>query len=71
VNFNTDVFFQRAQRDGKSLIDIRNDIAHGNIAHDDREYVRKNEEALDKFQPSSREFVVRVAVAAAQGKLNP
>jgi hypothetical protein len=70
VDFDVEVFFQRAQRDGKSLIDIRNDIAHGNIAHDDREYIRTNQEALDKFQPSSREFVVRVSIAAAQGKLN-
>jgi hypothetical protein len=71
VGFDTDVFFQRARRDGKRLIDIRNDIAHGNIDHDDREYVKANQEVLDRFQPSSREFVVRVAIAAAQGVLNP
>jgi hypothetical protein len=70
VDFDTDVFFQRAQRDGKSLLDIRNDIGHGNTAHDDREYLKANREALDKFQPHSREFVVRVALAAAQGKLD-
>lgn len=69
VDFDADVFFTRAQRDGKSLVDIRNDIAHGNIARDDRSYLEANREAIEKFRPATAEFVHRVAVALATGRI--
>jgi hypothetical protein len=69
IDFDSDVFFQRSTKDAKSILDIRNDIAHGNVANDDRAYAASHRSVLDKYQRQTQEFVIRVAVAAAKDVL--
>lgn len=64
IAFNTDPLFQRPEKDLKSLYEIRNDIAHGNIAHDDRSYLDRHNNQLKQFQPMTREFIIKIAGAA-------
>jgi hypothetical protein len=69
IDFDSDTFFKRRGRDRKSVLDVRNDIAHGNVPNNDRSYAEMNREILDRCQRQTQEFVVRVALAAGRGVL--
>ena len=69
INFDADVFFGKKSKDAKNLIEIRNDIAHGNVSNDDRVYADTYHQELQKYSDTTRDFVIRVAVAAAKGEL--
>lgn len=69
VDFDSDVFFSKP-RDGKNIYEVRNDIAHGNVANDDRMYADQHKAILEKYSDQTRDFVIRVVIAAAQGKLS-
>lgn len=69
IDFDSEVFFARETKDAKSILDIRNDIAHGNVANDDRVYAASHRGVLQKYQSQTQQFVLRVVAAAAAGSL--
>lgn len=53
-----------APKGDKSLYQIRNDIAHGNVSHSDRTYISRHSKQLERFPEAARDFVVGVAQRA-------
>jgi hypothetical protein len=63
IDFDTNVFFQRPNRgSGLSMLGIRNDIAHGNVARGDIAFAESNAAQLEEFPKATREFVLRAIV---------
>ena len=65
IDFDTDVLFTKKQR-GQESNRNQNDIAHGNVANDDHLYADRYREELQKYSDTTRDFVIRVALAAAK-----
>jgi hypothetical protein len=68
IEFDSDVFFKRETKDAKSVLDVRNDIAHGNVANDDRTYATAHRAVLEQYQRQTQQFVFKVIASAATGK---
>ncbi len=61
-----DILFRRDAELGKSLKDIRDDIAHGNISERDFETVARLNNRLDDAQHISKEIILRSIMCAEE-----
>lgn len=50
----------------RSMFDIRNDIAHGNISHHMRDYLDKNSDVLERFRAVSQDIILATLDHAAE-----